>query len=41
MACAYYLAGDCENAVIFNNLVTEWGNIRTAMDDREQLKFLT
>ncbi len=29
--------GDSQNAVIFNNLVTEWGNIRSAMDDREQL----
>ena len=37
----YDRKGDSENAVIFNNLVTEWGNIRTAMDDREQLKFLT
>ena len=33
----YDRKGDSENAVIFNNLVTEWGNIRSAMDDREQL----
>ena len=34
----YDRKGDSQNAVIFNNLVTEWGNIRSAMDDREQLK---
>ena len=37
----YDRKGDSKNAVIFNNLVTEWANIRTAMDDREQLNFLT
>ena len=36
----YDRKGDSQNAVIFNNLVTEWGNIRSAMDDREQLNFL-
>lgn len=37
----YDRKGDSENAVIFNNLVTEWGNIRNAMDEMEQLNFLT
>ena len=33
----YDRKGDSQNAVIFNNLVTEWGNIRSAIDDVEQL----
>ena len=37
----YDRKGDSKNAVIFNNLVTEWGNIRSAMENDEQLNFLT
>ena len=33
----YDRKSDSQNAVIFNNLVTEWGNIRSAIDDVEQL----
>ena len=33
----YDRKGDSQNAVIFNNLVTEWGNIRSAMENEEQL----
>ena len=32
---------DSQNAVIFNNLVTEWGNIHSAMENEEQLSFPT
>lgn len=37
----YDRKGDSQNAVIFNNLVTEWGNIRSAMENDEQLSFPT
>jgi putative DNA methylase len=33
----YDRKGVSQNAVIFNNLVTEWGNIRSAMENEEQL----
>ena len=33
----YDRKGDSQNAVVFNNLVTEWQRIREKMSDDEQL----